>query len=754
MVSEKDIKRLAAKSKKAITDRDLFTSKRLQRYFEELAGMLTQRFGYKLSVRVRLEWHEPRGGADPFVAYTDNATIVINTNNDLARECKTREDKLDVIKGLFAHELAHVLYTDFNIMRLFIEAIEVCSWYPEKPMFMDADLIANLTGIENYIRRKPENARRFYSVAKHIDNIIEDGYIEERFMQKYKGNLCEGLYLVREIHYDSMDPVWKLEEKTEADENSEEYLHPFLAEMQLLLSYAKFAEFKREDDDELEAKIVKALEPSLEFVDSALLSDNATFRRKHVNEVLVAMWPEIEAYLDWIDSRPETASEEASDSAGSGSGAVEKSLGSALKGESTRGSGKGKPLDSTPTSSEEAEKAREALKDAMKGEKSGKGEGGDEGSAEPSPTESGKGSGKNVEEAKEGEGGRIKEHETDSISEASDFSEDDPDYGESEEEPYEASETASARDIESILDAMATERAEESLEKERLKELSTSARELNYGEAHKGMQVDVRRITSVPDNLKEEYDKIAPELCKISKKLQRLIMQQLKDKRAGGKLHNLYLGRKLESRALIRDDGKSFYKKKLPQEAPQLCVGVLIDESGSMSWNNRVAYAKATAIVLYDFCRGLEIPCCVCGHTADETRYGSMQIHSYAEFDSIDKNDKYRLMDISARSNNRDGAALKYMYDKLSKRDEEVKLLIVISDGQPAASGYSGSSAERDMQTLKTTYDRRGIITFAAAIGSDKENIERIYKEGFLDITDLSKLPEILTKLILKYVRI
>ena len=42
---------------------------------------------------------------------------------------------------------------------------------------------------------------------------------------------------------------------------------------------------------------------------------------------------------------------------------------------------------------------------------------------------------------------------------------------------------------------------------------------------------------------------------------------------------------------------------------------------------------------------------------------------------------------------------------------------------------------------------------FAAAIGDDKPNIERIYKDGFLDITDLNKLPMQLTKLVLKYLK-
>ena len=768
MVSERQIKTLAAKKKALISDKNFFTSKVLQRYFTELAAMLTQRYGFKLAIKVRLKWlsKNPATGHDPFVAFTDNNTITINCNNELARSCKTREDKLDVIKGLFAHELGHVLFTDFEIMEAFYESISVCKWYPKKPDITDPDFIKNLNEIEVFWAKDPKNIKRFFSVVKHIDNIIEDGYIEQAFMEKYKGNLCEGLYLVRDIHYEQIEKIWELTQKTELDPEDPEYMHPFNAVAQLLLCYAKYGEFKYDDEDELEDEVAQKLLPCLEYVDSALIASNATYRRMHVNEVIVCLWPEIKSYLDWIASRPETESEESGEGGeGSGSGAVEKSLGS-TKGTSTSGKGKSRPSDSgKDTENEEAKDKRGKAKKALEGKDEedekgeGEGEGEDEKEAEgsgkegdPNPLVTGEGEGKNTEEIKSGEGGRIEEHDTDSIATAEDF--DDGDEHEEEDE-YEASEYGgSASDIETLLNEMATEEAEEELEEERLEALNKEGRSLNYGEAHKGMKVDVRRITSVPDSLKEQYNSIAPELCKISKKLQKLISQQLKDKRAGGKMRNLYMGRKLDARTLIRDDGKSFYKKKLPQEAPTLSVGVLLDESGSMSWNSRATYARATAIVLYDFCMGLEIPCCVYGHTADETTYGSLQMHSYAEFDSIDKNDKYRLMDISARSNNRDGAALKFMYDKLDKRLEEVKLLIVVSDGQPAASGYSGSTAETDMKTLKNTYGRKGIITFAAAIGSDKQNIERIYGDGFLDITDLTKLPEILTKLILKYIKV
>ena len=130
-----------------------------------------------------------------------------------------------------------------------------------------------------------------------------------------------------------------------------------------------------------------------------------------------------------------------------------------------------------------------------------------------------------------------------------------------------------------------------------------------------------------------------------------------------------------------------------------------------------------------------------------------MALYSYAEFDSIDGNDKYRLMDISARNDNRDGAALRYVAEQLFKRQEEVKLLILVSDGQPAADGYYGSAAEEDLRGIKQEYRRKGILFVAAAIGDDKANIERIYGDSYLDITDLNQLPVKLTTIVKRHIK-
>lgn len=102
---------------------------------------------------------------------------------------------------------------------------------------------------------------------------------------------------------------------------------------------------------------------------------------------------------------------------------------------------------------------------------------------------------------------------------------------------------------------------------------------------------------------------------------------------------------------------------------------------------------------------------------------------------------------------NRDGLAITVTKELLQKRPEEIKLMFIISDGLPYDHGYSGEPARKDIKQIVRDAEKNGIETFAAAIGDDKDAIEAIYGDSFLDITNLSKLPKILVSLIKKRIQ-
>ncbi len=346
------------------------------------------------------------------------------------------------------------------------------------------------------------------------------------------------------------------------------------------------------------------------------------------------------------------------------------------------------------------------------------------------------------------ERGRIPYHETSDISGGEDGS-NSFEVVDDIEDPNERA----ASDVEKILTSVASEIVCEREEQNRTDVLNSDAGKVPLTAAHEGVTMTIKRAARVPETYIEQYDEISPMIKSISKRLQKSVAQVLRDRERGGKMTNLPMGRRLNIRSFAREDGKVFSKQILPDEQAKVAVALLLDESGSMGGSNRCTYARTAALIINDFCEASKTPLCVYGHTAD-TGAGSFSVEmfSYVEYEKVDNNDKYRLMDISARGNNRDGAALMYVAEKLMKRPEKNKLLILVSDGQPAASGYSGSAAEADLLSIKQYYKRRGIHLIAAAIGSDKEAIKRIYQDGYLDITDLDKLPQALTSIIKDYI--
>jgi nitric oxide reductase activation protein len=99
---------------------------------------------------------------------------------------------------------------------------------------------------------------------------------------------------------------------------------------------------------------------------------------------------------------------------------------------------------------------------------------------------------------------------------------------------------------------------------------------------------------------------------------------------------------------------------------------------------------------------------------------------------------------------NRDGLALKIAADLLSRRPEQVKLLMIISDGRPNHDGYGGEEAAKDIRRILRKAKQDGIEVIACAIGDDKENIKAIYGDSFVDISDLSRLPKTLVNIVKK----
>ena len=691
--------------KSKITDEEFFTSKEYRGYLADITEAATKRYRRPIHVTV---FADPE---DSTVAYTDYNGIVINACNHITWSMPTRKLRSMSIEGFNAHENSHNLFTDNRIAHAYFNSLEHGKFYPKKPTRLKGDQKLNAQGIIDALMDDTDPIPKtvILRTAKALSNILEDGYVDARYSYEFPGNPARGI---------ALNNVRFAETVPDIDTMIDKQFYPHNIVLNLLLEYVRAREVNNLTG--YTGEYMDRFLAALPLVDACIYDEDSRARFDAVNRIMIDLWPLMQRCFDDLRDKQQN---DASSSSGSGNSstpgtgedsdsddgmdAVQDALESQLPQIAPNFTMKSGPVPFNGAFSPDEEQAQELLEQVSK--------------------------------ALSEETARIAAHRTETIISNGDGSiVQDSEY---EGAGYEFS----ATDIERVLEEIATGKVNESLEEELSEELQSEATSIEYGNAHRNINITVHRMSHVNQNLIDSYTAVAPQLLMLSKRLQRSVSAILRDKRQGGKQTGLYVGKHLDQHAFHRNDGRVFCNKRLPTEPINMSVALLVDESGSMCGCDRITKARATAIVVQDFCEKLGIPIMIVGHTAS---CAHVELFSYADFKSVDKKDRYRLMDMSARCCNRDGAALRYVAEKLSKQNSDVKMLFIICDGQPNDDGYTGTAAEADLRGIKLEYSRKGVQIFAAAIGDDRANIERIYGAGYLDITDLNQLPVMLTQLI------
>lgn len=717
--SHRQIRKRILDAKSKITDEEFFSSRAYNGYLTDLAEAATKRYKRPLRVRVVAD-HD-----DETVAFTDYHGIYINACNHITWSFPSRLLRSMSLEGLNAHECGHNLFTDERIWHSYFAGLAKGKFYPKMPDGLDSmqklyakDILEALTDDTDTVPMQV-----IMSTAHALSNILEDGYVDARYSYEFPGSPAKGIALNNLRYADTMPEITEMI-------NRKYYDHSIV--VNLLIQYVRAHEVNNLSG--YTGEFIDKLYEYIPWIDESVYDDDAKSRCEATNRILVDLWPMMQRCFDALRDKQKQAQQQAQQSSqqtakggsGSGSGqpgrgdddddgsqqgqqAVEEDLSSQLPKAAANFTIKTKPVPSNGTFT-----PNPGQMNAIRAQ---------------------------VERVIAEETSRIAAHLTNGITSSGNG-------GVDQNSEYEGNDYEhAADDIERLLSSMAKEKVTEELEEELSEELQREANTIRYGNAHRNIHVTVNRMAQVDQNLIDSYNRVAPELLMLSKRLQRSVSSALRDRRQGGKQTGLLIGKRLNQHALYRNDGRIFYNSRLPTEPINLSVGLLIDESGSMCSNDRITRARATAIVIQDFCESLGIPLLVVGHTAWSSH---VELFSYSDFDTYDKNNRYRLMDMSARDCNRDGAALRFVAEKLSKQTSEVKILMIICDGQPNDDGYSGSAAEADLRGIKLEYARKGVKIYAAAIGEDRPRIERIYGDGYLDITNLQELPVMLTNLIVR----
>ena len=718
--SHREIRRRIEEEKSKVSDEEFFSSREYRAYLSDITEAATKRYNRPIRVTVVADHN------DETLAFTDFNGIFINACNEITWSMPTRRLRSLSIEGLNAHENSHNLFTDNRIWQAFFRKTEKGRFYPKLPDGLNADQKRYAQEILEALTDESDDVPRtvIMNTIHALANILEDGYVDARYSYEFPGSPARGIAL------NNVRIAEKAPDVTEMI-NKKQYDHCIVLNM--LIQYVNAGEVNNLSG--YTGEFLDKIAEYIPIVDGCLFDEDARSRCEAANYILIDLWPMMQRCFDALRDKKQQAQnqqqQQQSQQQGQGAG--------------------GSPASQGTPGQQDSDSAKAAGQKAMEDDLSGQlpqtapnfqvktSACASSGSFVPDKDQQ-KSVRAQIERVLNEETERIAAHVTSEITgnEGTGSVTSNTEY---EGNGYEYA----ASDIERLLEEMAERIVDEKLEEELSEDLQREAESIRYGNAHRGISITVNRMSRVDQALIDAYETVAPQLLMLSKRLQRSVSAVLRDKRQGGRQTGLLVGKRLNQHALHRDDGRIFCNSRLPTEPINLAVGLLIDESGSMCGNDRITRARATAIVVQDFCEKLGIPCMITGHTAWNSH---VELFSYAEFDSVDRKDRYRLMDLSARDCNRDGAALRYVAVKLYKQPSEVKLLIIICDGQPNDNGYSGSAAEADLRGIKIEYSRKGVQIFAAAIGDDRDRIERIYGTGFLDITDLNQLPIMLTQLI------
>jgi hypothetical protein len=191
------------------------------------------------------------------------------------------------------------------------------------------------------------------------------------------------------------------------------------------------------------------------------------------------------------------------------------------------------------------------------------------------------------------------------------------------------------------------------------------------------------------------------------------------------------------------------FKNKIENKTLDACVSVLVDMSGSMS-GDKVFYALASTLLLNEVCTTLNIPVEIVGFTDGYLGSESVpMMFVYKSFNdllvSADKLKEYFSCSSSWMTGNPDGENILWSFDRIAKRKEKKKLLIVMSDGSPAASrGYDGLE-EFTSKVIKEIEASKAVDIYGLGLCSNA--VSRYYKAHSI-VNNPEEIPKNLLELI------
>lgn len=727
-----------ANSVKPVSDTDFFSSEAYREFTENAAkDMISGVCGYLRSIGYKISEKEESERVDELTvvmladtkmtACTTGDTVLIGVDGDMVNYFDSRELRHYAIQGLRVHEMGHVLFTNFQNMKMWYDKLSNGIWWPEKPKRISTPEGTELTTI----MQKPEYVSSFVSIAKNIENSIEDGFIEREIRSMYGGLASTELATINDA----------LISKSRSFGETLKKSSPFEAMMEQVLLYAKF-DFTMTED--MPSEYDDIFDECIELIDDCKYERDSLKRLKGINELCCALYPLLKEFIKKEtkmdqsagggDSASPSGGAGNSSSSGQGGSSGDKSQDQSGNGNSQQGQNDSNQQGQQDSSLQNIPQSvlQKALQKAAKAaQKAANRAGATKEGDRDSQSITDKGA--HSAEAKARNNG--KQEAGDKGMGRTDHNTVSHEKGASVGEPDLSAATLDLKSIENQRKVeVATEQANEELNALLKKEAAEMSKAI-------GTRLEVTRAEKVSDTNVATYKRLSSDLLGVTKNLERRLKTVIRDEENDDAVAGLPMGSRVEARLAYHQDGKIFSRKNFPRDNPRLAVGYLCDESGSMS-RSAIQASVRTGIIIQDLCERMELPCYICGYTT-ASNYGGTQILEYVDQD-VDGNDKYRITGMQSRSGTPTMPAMRYMGEKLKREQAEKRLLIVSTDG------CSDRGRESIQQVIKDLRKKYNIIVIGAGIGASRDSVEREFGDNFIDISNLETMPRVLCNIVKK----
>ncbi|WP_019415487.1 nitric oxide reductase activation protein NorD [Paenisporosarcina sp. TG20] len=230
-----------------------------------------------------------------------------------------------------------------------------------------------------------------------------------------------------------------------------------------------------------------------------------------------------------------------------------------------------------------------------------------------------------------------------------------------------------------------------------------------FGDEHLHVTLEEKRIELKDDSFMNENilsirSDQKPLVKAFTKEIRKRIDQKQENLRT-----NLSKGRLTPNLTslLIEQRPKPFYKKNNPSLPLDAVFGLLVDSSASMI--DKMDETKKAVLMFHDVLRDLGIRHDIVSYYEDAYEASELEQPNVFLFchqvDEGAKDNSEAIMSLDANEDNRDGLAIRWMAERLNRRPEKHKFILLFSDGEPSAFGYAANgivdTAEAVMEVEK-----------------------------------------------------